>query len=109
MAKIHTFAGNDFYIYNADKYLDFKMAKFMSAYSGLYDLVGKQVSSSDTRLWTEEMLTQAFVKIDNYYRVTDEKNPVYANIFPKNAWKLTKILKFKVTLLYLFDKVAFFI
>lgn len=85
LGVIHTFAGNDFYIYNADKYLDFKMAKFISAYSGLYDLIGQKVSSASDDLWTEEKLAQADIIINNYYQVTDKNNPVYANVLPKKT------------------------
>ena len=59
------------------------MAKFISAYSGLYDLIGQKVSSGSDDLWTEEKLAQADIIINNYYQVTDKNNPVYANVLPK--------------------------
>ena len=93
MMKLHTFAGNEYYIYNADKYISYKAERFLSAYSSIYTLLGQTITLDTTseyygQVWTEELLARAYVVINNYYQVSGKENPAYANIYPPEAENL---------------------
>lgn len=88
MLTVSTFAGNDYYIYNSNLYLNFKAKKFIVAFSNLYSsYLGKQIEDADStfdgQVWTKQLLQQAYIVIDNYYDVQDPNNPCYANVFIK--------------------------
>lgn len=83
---ITTFDEHKFYVYNSDKYLKVKMAKFLSAYSSIYDFIGQPITSDQSselygQVWTKEMLDSAYVIINNYYNATNQKS-CYANVMP---------------------------
>ena len=84
---INTFDNHEFRVYNSDKYLRVKMAKFLSAYSNLYEYIGKPITQDSAseyygQVWTADMLDSAYVVINNYYNVTSESKSCYANVFP---------------------------
>lgn len=85
---ITTFDGHEYRIFNTDKYLKYKMQKFLTAYSGLYDLVGENITTDESssyygQTWTKEMLDSAYVVINNFYQVSSPENSCYANVFPQ--------------------------
>ena len=85
---IKTFDGHEFRIFNSDKYLKYKAQKFLTAYSGLYDLIGKNITTDENssfygQTWTKEMLDSAYVVINNYYQVSSVENSCFANVFPQ--------------------------
>lgn len=81
-ASISLFSGQMVQIKNCQYGLKYKLNLFLSVYSQLYSLIGKQISDSES-VWTEQLLDNCTIIINNYYNYTEHsQEDCYFNILP---------------------------
>lgn len=81
-ASISLFSGQTVQIKNCEYGLKYKVNLFLSVYSQLYSLIGKQISDSES-VWTEQLLDNCTIIINNYYNYTEHsQSDCYFNILP---------------------------
>ena len=85
VASVHMFNGQTYRILNADIILNKKMSLLLQVYSQIFSLIGQPIDQSDESLgvWTEELLQNATVEINNYY--LDQENCYFSVIKPQES------------------------
>lgn len=79
--------GQTYVIKNCTYALRYKIAKMLAIYSSIYDeLLGQQIEG-EARVWTKELISQATIEINNYYRTDlhSESETVFKIIPPQNV------------------------
>lgn len=80
-AVLKLFSGQTVQIKNATYGLKYKLNMFLSVYSNLYSLIGKEMASGER--WTEEILNGCTIVVNNYYDYTQHtESDCYFNILP---------------------------
>ena len=85
--NLYLFGGQTVSIKNCFYGFKYKANMFLSVYSQLYSLVGQKINASDENdpsVWTEELLGNCCIIVNNYYNYTEHsENECYFNVVPK--------------------------
>ena len=86
--NLHLYGGQTVQIKNASYGLKYKLNMFLSVYSQLYSLVGQKINPNDQQdnsVWTEDILNNCIILINNYYNYTQHgEDECYFNILLPN-------------------------